>query len=165
MQVDIVLITPELAEELLRKNTENFRSLDVARVEVYAKAMRAGKWELNGESIKISHDEVLLDGQTRLHAIVRSGVSVRSVVISGIVSGAGSIDRGIRRCKERLSRRITFLELAALVVEMRSAQKEYFRTRSGSALERSKLLERIVDAACAEAMRQPGLFDQDMQGS
>lgn len=37
-----------------------------------------------------------------------------------------------------------------LVAEMRHAQKEYFRTRSSSALEQSKRLERQVDEALRE---------------
>lgn len=34
-----------------------------------------------------------------------------------------------------------------LVADMRHAQKEYFRTRSGDALEASKRLEKAVDTA------------------
>jgi hypothetical protein len=44
------------------------------------------------------------------------------------------------------------IELANLVAEMRHAQKEYFRTRSDSALEESKRLERQVDEACREIL-------------
>lgn len=43
---------------------------------------------------------------------------------------------------------MTAPELANLVAKMRHAQKEYFRTRSTSALEESKRLERKVDDAC-----------------
>ncbi len=38
-------------------------------------------------------------------------------------------------------------ELAKLIADMRSAQKEYFRTRSDSALASAKALERRVDEA------------------
>lgn len=37
-------------------------------------------------------------------------------------------------------------EFIALVLEMRAAQKEYFKTRSKDVLNRSKELERKVDA-------------------
>lgn len=40
-----------------------------------------------------------------------------------------------------------FEEFRILVDDMRHAQKEYFRTRSGPALEKSKSLERMVDQA------------------
>ena len=50
-------------------------------------------------------------------------------------------------------------QLASLVQEMRNAQREYFRTRSGPALEKSKRLEKQVDDALGAVLRQPGLFD------
>ena len=43
---------------------------------------------------------------------------------------------------------LTAIELATTVDEMRHAQKEYFRTRSNSALEDSKRLEKKVDKDC-----------------
>lgn len=53
---------------------------------------------------------------------------------------------------------MTVEQLAELVQEMRNAQREYFRTRSGSALDRSKKLEKQVDEALGAVLRQPGLF-------
>lgn len=52
-------------------------------------------------------------------------------------------------------------ELAQLGVEMRSAQREYFRTRTSGALERSKVLERRFDQALQEVlMVQRNLFTE-----
>jgi hypothetical protein len=42
---------------------------------------------------------------------------------------------------------MTFEDFRNLVADLRHAQKEYFRTRSDAALERSKSLERRVDEA------------------
>jgi hypothetical protein len=53
---------------------------------------------------------------------------------------------------------VTVTELANLVAEMRRAQKEYFRTRSSGALDKSKALEKQVDAAVKECLEEPGLF-------
>ena len=53
---------------------------------------------------------------------------------------------------------MTAVELAKLVADMRNAQKEYFRIRSGPALEKSKQLEKRVDAAVKELLDQPQLF-------
>jgi len=47
-------------------------------------------------------------------------------------------------------------QLKALVKEMRSAQKEYFRDRSHDALQRSKALEKRVDDAIAEPINNNG---------
>lgn len=48
-----------------------------------------------------------------------------------------------------------------LVEDMRNAQKEYFRTRSRDVLEKSKQLERQVDAEIEKAKQgnQQTLFD------
>lgn len=52
---------------------------------------------------------------------------------------------------------MTTRELAETVWAMRSAQVEYFRTRSLEVLERARDLERRVDLAVAR-IRVPGLF-------
>lgn len=54
---------------------------------------------------------------------------------------------------------MTVRELAQLVVDARNAQREYFRTKSSTALEKSKGLEKRLDAACRDVLAQPGLFD------
>lgn len=51
-------------------------------------------------------------------------------------------------------------EFITLVEEMRSAQKEYFRTRSATSLNRSKQLEREVDTKIKElSNKQTNLFE------
>jgi hypothetical protein len=56
---------------------------------------------------------------------------------------------------------MTAPELATLVAEMRHAQTNYFRTRSTSALEESKRLERKVDEACQAILDgQKKLFEE-----
>lgn len=52
-------------------------------------------------------------------------------------------------------------EFIALVAEMRSLQKQYFKTCDRSTLEKSKSVERQVDAAIAElsqTTKQTSLF-------
>jgi hypothetical protein len=88
-----VQVTPELAKEWLEQNTGNFRSVDKSRVENYAAEMAAGRWDLNGETIKFNGN-VLIDGQHRLLAAIKAGVAFESVVINGLSSDAMHIDRG-----------------------------------------------------------------------
>lgn len=52
-------------------------------------------------------------------------------------------------------------EFYDLVLQMRNAQKEYFRTRSKSVLECSKELERKVDAAIGEHEQPQLTFEQE----
>ncbi|MBX3482399.1 hypothetical protein [Phenylobacterium sp.] len=54
-------ITPEIAERLLQANSLN-RRISGPVVERYARDMKAGRWKLNGQTIKISARGRLLDG-------------------------------------------------------------------------------------------------------
>ena len=56
---------------------------------------------------------------------------------------------------------MTTLELAKVVNDMRIAQREYFRTRSESALKQAKQLEVKVDRCLAHILTQPALFNED----
>lgn len=80
MKLSIELITPKLADEYLARNTNNYRKINHANVKKYAEDMKEGKWEENAEPISFSPSGVLLNGQHRLAAIVKSGVSVNMVV-------------------------------------------------------------------------------------
>lgn len=77
------LITPEMATRLLELNTSN-RKLQEAHVERLANAIKNGEWQFCGESIKVSTDNTLLDGQHRLHAIVRAGTAVEMILVEGL---------------------------------------------------------------------------------
>lgn len=55
---------------------------------------------------------------------------------------------------------MTLDQFARLVADMREAQREYFRTRSSTALDRSKRLERQVDQAIKDHADGPSLFDR-----
>lgn len=76
-------ITPARAAYLLTLNTGN-RPLSVSRVRQMVRDMQAGNWLYNGKSILVSATNVLLDGQHRLTAVVESGVTIRSIVITGM---------------------------------------------------------------------------------
>jgi hypothetical protein len=60
-------------------------------------------------------------------------------------------------------------ELAAMVQNMRDAQKEYFKTRSPESLNHCKTLERELDAKCKAILapakiETPTLFDMGGEG-
>lgn len=97
MEAKVLHITPTFAAELLEDNNAN-RPLSENVVRVYAAAMQRGAWKLNGEAIKIASNGELLDGQHRLAAIVRSGVSVDCLVITGLEVGVfDTLDLGKKR--------------------------------------------------------------------
>lgn len=93
----VEVIGPGRAQELLSRNSRN-RRVKSGRVAQFAGAMRRGEWSLNGESIKLSRNGVLLDGQNRLLAIVEAGVPVETVVVYGLEENAQeTVDMGTRR--------------------------------------------------------------------
>lgn len=84
MYCEIKTITPEIAREYLLSNRNNYRPISGTRVEAYAKDMKLGKWELNGEAIKFNKSGELVDGQHRLAAIAKSGVPVTMLVVHDV---------------------------------------------------------------------------------
>lgn len=92
-----VHVTPEMAETFLKHNTMNRTISDSVNLR-YAQAMQAGHWGFNGETIVFSDKGILLDGQNRLKAIVRSGVTIPILVVYGIdESNFKTMDQGSKR--------------------------------------------------------------------
>jgi hypothetical protein len=89
------LITPAIAQEMLENNIANNRKVRPARVNEFAADMAAGKWVKNGEAVQISDTGKLLNGQHRLLACIKSGVSFWCLVVRGLPENVFStIDRG-----------------------------------------------------------------------
>lgn len=83
--MSVELITPYRASEYLKANTHN-RTLRKTYVEDLAREMRAGHWGLSHQGIAFNCDGTLLDGQHRLHAVVRANKPVHMVVTRGVPS-------------------------------------------------------------------------------
>ena len=79
-----VRITPEMAADMLQKNTHNRKVRD-KHVTWLASMMSAGKWKFNGDTICVNGN-VLIDGQHRLMAIVKSKVPIETIIVSGLPS-------------------------------------------------------------------------------
>lgn len=88
------LITPDMASEMLKHNTNN-RPINWRKVEEYANIMISGAWKLHSQGIVFDEKGVLLTGQKRLWAVVYSGVSVYMRVSRGCPADTVRImDRG-----------------------------------------------------------------------
>lgn len=83
MSGEIVDIGPHEATIMLRGNGAN-RPLSAMIVRRLADEMSAGRWVYNGDPIRISPAGQLIDGQHRLHAVIRSGVMIRALVLRNI---------------------------------------------------------------------------------
>lgn len=83
MNIELTKITPKQAKQMLANNVGN-RRLDPKRVKRYASEMLRGQWKMTGDTIKLSSDGRVLDGQHRLAAIVEAGSPVTVAVASGV---------------------------------------------------------------------------------
>lgn len=93
----IVDVTPDVAQRWLDANTHN-RNIRPRVVDGYARDMAAGQWVMTGEAIKFASDGTLLDGQHRLLAVARAGVTVRMLVVNGLSAHAQDVmDSGAKR--------------------------------------------------------------------
>ncbi len=96
MKIKQQLITPELAREMLAKNTRN-RTMNMVYVKKLASEIKAGRWKMNGDTIRFNGN-ILIDGQHRLEAISMADQSVETLVIDGLESDVfDTIDIGRRR--------------------------------------------------------------------
>lgn len=101
------LIGPQEAERLLKKNQRN-RPINWSKVEEYAEIMQRGEWKLHPQGIILDPDGNILTGQTRLWAVVYSGVSVYLRISRGAPADTATvIDRGRPQSARDLSTRRT----------------------------------------------------------
>ena len=94
-----VLVTPEIAAQMLAKNVGN-RAIRNHVVKQYAQQMREGQWRQTHEPIAVDATGNVVDGQHRLAAIVQSGASISFWVATYEQECSAvdlPIDMGIRR--------------------------------------------------------------------
>jgi len=95
--VQVVVVTPSLAKEWLTYNSRN-RKVGQVYVDQYASDMSKNMWVFNGDAIVFGVKDgevILLDGQKRLLACVKSGSNFRTLVVKGLPDTVqSSIDQG-----------------------------------------------------------------------
>jgi len=83
LTVEIVNVTPELAANYLKFNDKN-RKLNDKNLTFLTKEMLSGRFTENGESIVFDKYGILKNGQHRLNAIVKAGMSYNIPIIRGV---------------------------------------------------------------------------------
>ena len=91
----VVRITPALASAMLETNTRN-RKIKNSVVDRYVRLMREGEWGITNDAITFDKNGVLTNGQHRLEAVVRSGVTIDALVFQNIGQSV-YMDRGTTR--------------------------------------------------------------------
>lgn len=88
-----IKISPRIATELLERHEAIVRArgdkklnrkINDNRVTTYGRDMANGKWDINGETIKIAATGRILDGQHRLWAAVNHEQSFETYVVTGL---------------------------------------------------------------------------------
>jgi len=101
MKAIVIIITSEQAKKWLEKNSgggKGNRKISQRQLNFLTESILRGQWVLNGETIKIGKDGSIIDGQHRLMAIVRSGMSIESLVVFDCDPEAyNTIDKGRAR--------------------------------------------------------------------
>lgn len=97
IQIGMEKITPAKAVEYLKANKNNYRKLSRAKVNLYAKDMADGNWQVNGETVVFAKDGTLKDGQHRLAAIAQSGKTIELAVVRNVDNAVTVFDVGTNR--------------------------------------------------------------------
>lgn len=91
------LVTPQMAEEILAKNTRN-RPINKAYVRQLRRDLEEGRWKVTHQGVALADDGTVLDGQHRLLAIRDSGIAAPLFVAEGVDHDAfDAIDQHLKR--------------------------------------------------------------------
>lgn len=82
-QAEWILVTPQVASELLATQVKN-RPISHQIVKRYADDMKNGNWKQCGDTICVDKDGHLTDGQHRLSAVIESGITIRVLLVRGV---------------------------------------------------------------------------------
>lgn len=82
-KIETIVVTPELAVELLDHNHLN-RPLRDQHVQRIARQITDGKWKFNGDTIKVASSGDVLDGQHRLWAVIEAKKPIETIIVYGI---------------------------------------------------------------------------------
>lgn len=80
---EVVTITPDIAKRILEQNADN-RPMSPKYINQITHDIKVGQFEINGETIIISVDGWLNDGQNRLMAIIQANQPVQCLVCFGV---------------------------------------------------------------------------------
>ena len=79
---EVITLVPSLAKLLLERNPAN-RPIGRYNTETLTADVASKRWEFNGESIVVSRDGILLDGQHRCTVVAATGISIETVIVFG----------------------------------------------------------------------------------
>lgn len=99
MRHEVVTVTPEVASEWLGRPLAQQRTISRNDVAKYERAMREGRWrEPSLDPIAFTEEGLLLNGQHRLAALIKAGMSIEMLIVHDVPGDLfPTIDTGRRR--------------------------------------------------------------------
>lgn len=156
VEVSIELITPDIADEMLKCNINNRKR---ARSSA-ARAIMNGEWELNGATIVFCEDGTLLDGQHRLTAVVETGEPIVSIVVRGLPKKTQiSMDTGKTRSAADFLHMMGYKNAKILA----SAAGALLRIENGGGIEAMFMAHNRADRTTRETVEYAVTHDDEIQ--
>ena len=98
MQFEVSMVSPDMASKFLADNAAFQRKIRVGVVRDLANSIIRGEWQLTHQAVAFDINGKLIDGQHRLNAIVKAGISVPMLVVRGVDATCFKvIDVGVKR--------------------------------------------------------------------
>lgn len=151
---EIVTVTPEMAADFLKSNDHN-RAITEANIARIAWEIQAGEWEAIHQPIAFAPGGSIVDGQHRLHAIIKAGLPAPMLICR--YTNAEHAERARRKCDGGAKRQPGhWLELAERVAKGRGR-------RAASVVDSLDLLLRGRDVSLPES-KVIAVFDAHSDG-
>jgi hypothetical protein len=97
MKSQVEIVTPELAKLYLQNNDGN-RPLRKSWIDYLSESIKRGEWQATHQGIAFSKNGRLLDGQHRLHAIIKANIPVNIFITRNVNESAFKVlDCGAKR--------------------------------------------------------------------
>ena len=157
-RAEIRTMTPELCRMLVGDgtgsehgmNTRNrTRSTDLENL--YAEEMRLGYWRVAGQGITVTRSGVLADGQTRVHAVMKSGRSdIRMLILWDAEDDVVTkLDSGRRRTMRHIMHIVTGKDATVIPAALQTIMRVHAASRGGGQITADEILslyDHYIDA-------------------
>lgn len=152
LSAEFVHITPAMASEWLEPDINGHNRPMKPKRYGFARDMRLGNWQFNGDTVCFAWDGTLLDGQNRLWAIEDSETTQLTLVVRGLdVPAQDTMDQGTPRSHGDIfhlagAQNANYLaSILTLLVPLANGQG-WARSYAATYAEKKSLLDRNPDA-------------------
>lgn len=118
--IQLETIEPAMAEMFLQENTNQNRNIKKAKVEMFAKDIESGNWRITHQGIAFDWNGKLVDGQHRLHAIIKANKPIEMYVYRGLDPSTFSVlDTGTSRTAGDFLKKLSFSNTGTVAASVR----------------------------------------------